>query len=304
MERAVWLKRSAYACIAFGVVLLSVHLADPPARSSAPAATAPAPRPQGEEAPKPVTRLLVCDDAWQTETDHSHATIEKFEVALRENCFGGWIRIPSAWKRWETQHAPGVSGGWVSYWYDGWDSPKGPFGLDEPTPDWTVKYRLRAEGNGKVLFYCVQGCPTVNASAGQTPEESKDDVRPTPWIETLTFDPNRICNDAVDKGAALDRSEFDGDWFDVPLREGCYGPTVRMPKAWRTWRHQSADDGSGWISFSMLVRPALGTSLKKTKPAKLNETVDDQSGFDIGGSNHNHEFRLQGKGIVRFIKVT
>jgi hypothetical protein len=73
--------------------------------------------------------------------------------------------------------------------------------------------------------------------------------------------------------------------FPVPLRDGCFGPVVRFPKAWGHWYFQPTGDepGAWWIAFWPVGK-------LPSRPLGPNEAYAATLG----------DFRLQGHGTVMF----
>ena len=220
---------------------------------------------------------------------------KRFRYMPIEGCFAKLV-LPGFSHNWYVQTVYPNAPGWIAVKCLNGNLAFPPQSPNGPAPYGNCGYRNDRErntflwqGNVEVMFVTVDADASPSAR-DRSPSEASN-VRPVPWRETLNFDKNRICNDALDKSAVIDHSEFDGDYLDVPLHEGCYGPTVRMPKTWNWWRHQSANDEVGWVSWSL-------SNGWLTDPIKLNEE-DKQYNVDLD----RREFRLQGKGTIRFIVI-
>jgi hypothetical protein len=217
---------------------------------------------------------------------------KRFRYMPVEGCFAKLV-LPGFSHNWYVQTVYPNAPGWIAVKCLNGNLAFPPQSPNGPAPYGNCGYRNDRErntflwqGNVEVMFVTVDADASPSARDHSSSETSN--VRPVPWRDTLHFDKTRVCNEALEKKAVIDKSEFAGDWFDVPLQEGCYGPTIWMPKAWLRWEHQSATDDVGWISWSM------GGGDNRTDPMKMNE--DRYSGV-----HYEHEFRLQGKGTIRFI---
>ena len=102
--------------------------------------------------------------------------------------------------------------------------------------------------------------------------------------DTSSYNPTRICPDAIDHDE--DHSAFQGRSFKVTMKEGCFGPFVRMPKAWRDWHTQAdGDEEHYWI--------AAWTNASKTPTRPFGAFADVNLGVYSA-------VRLQGHGTVIF----
>jgi len=112
---------------------------------------------------------------------------------------------------------------------------------------------------------------------------------PTPDLfQARNYNPALTCNDAW--GHETDSSAFTGDYFDVTIREGCWGGQVALPAAWNSRWHfqQVGNEGGTWIAF------AFPDPYPTAGPYGPNAIVEFP--------NYPMRFRLQGKGVFRFYR--
>lgn len=101
------------------------------------------------------------------------------------------------------------------------------------------------------------------------------------------YRPTFVCEDAWEQEQDLNYENFTGRYFDVTLREGCWGGYVTLPKAWTSGWHSQVlgNDPGTWIAYWFPGYPLAG-------PFGRNAVME----FPY----HPMEFRLQGKGTFRF----
>jgi TonB family protein len=98
------------------------------------------------------------------------------------------------------------------------------------------------------------------------------------------YNPNRICDDAFEH--VYDHSHEQITHFDVELGPGCFGSTIRLPAAWKTWFTQPLGDTKGWWwAFWPSGQNQMGPFTAKDSDQKLGS---------LG------TFRLQGQRKIRF----
>ena len=110
---------------------------------------------------------------------------------------------------------------------------------------------------------------------------------PVPTPRHYNYRPTFVCEDAWEQEQDLNYENFTGRYFDVTLREGCWGGKVTLPKAWASgWNSQVlGNDPETWIAIWFPGYPPAG-------PFGRNAVTE----FPC----HPGEFRLQGRGTFRF----
>jgi hypothetical protein len=99
----------------------------------------------------------------------------------------------------------------------------------------------------------------------------------------INYNPHTICPDAFNED--LDFSKKDIRYFDVKLREGCFGGFVHLPSSWHTWEDQPIGDQQGyWIAYWIANEANSRGPFYPNSKSVLNLSVT----------------RLQGHGTVRF----
>jgi len=103
----------------------------------------------------------------------------------------------------------------------------------------------------------------------------------------IVYNQTTICTDAFDED--LDHSKEQLRYFDVTLREGCFGGLVHIPRSWRHWQVEPVGDQNGfWIAFWLANEPRGRGPFLANDNNELTYSVT----------------RLQGHGTVRFYTNT
>ena len=123
----------------------------------------------------PQVRAVVCPGALDQKVDFSDLRENHFVVQLRENCFGGWVIVPTAWRYWHADTASDEKGQWRAWWFENDSVPLGPFLparrdiLGRP-----AHAAFRMEGRGSVVFYNNQSEPAQYGGEAPGREEVPD----------------------------------------------------------------------------------------------------------------------------------
>jgi hypothetical protein len=99
----------------------------------------------------------------------------------------------------------------------------------------------------------------------------------------IVYNATAICPDAFEQ--KFDFSDYKGNSFSVPLKQGCFGGVVNMPKAWHSWHTQPTGDQKGFWSAIWIVGQRQGVG-----PMNANDNRDFQY----------TKARFQGHGIILF----
>ena len=129
---------------------------------------------------------------------------------------------------------------------------------------------------------------------------------------TINFNSGVICDG--DEGKTLDYSiDIDKEAIVIPLKEGCYGPTVIIPNNWRKWGFRNATGKLGWAAFlSTTSTQATKDGSPEFGPIGLSSSRSEKLLYaEISGDHYNStfgyynfsvsKFRLQGNGAIRLI---
>lgn len=132
----------------------------------------------------------------------------------------------------------------------------------------------------KGMFWILGGILVIILAATMASYQS---ARQPPVQNSINYNSTRICPDAFNED--LDYSKKHVRYFDVTLREGCFGAFVHIPHDWQMWESQPVGDASGfwyavWIANEIRARGPFGAN----DHTNLSYTIT----------------RLQGHGTVRF----
>lgn len=112
-------------------------------------------------------------------------------------------------------------------------------------------------------------------------------ARYTQPTATINYSPTKICDDAFTEN--LDHTNDAISYFDVKLREGCFGGFITVPKIWKgDWHTQPVGDATGYWEAVWPEGRSQGLG-----PYKAN----DPTTLNLSSSAH---FRAQGHGTTRY----
>jgi TonB family protein len=122
--------------------------------------------------------IQICTDAFEQNFDFSDFKNNHFTIPLREGCFGGIVKTPSAWHSWVTEPSGDQNGFWYAIWIVGERQGIGPmFANDNRNLTYN---KARFQGHGSLLFYTNDVLP-IPTSPSQLPKSLQ--LQGTPQLD-------------------------------------------------------------------------------------------------------------------------
>lgn len=110
---------------------------------------------------EPVSATESLNEGEQTKAspdDHSRDRITRFEVAMRGDCFPGFVAVPRFWKHWEKQAVSDEPDWHIQFWFSSWADPSPIYGPNNmPRFDFSPSNLWRIRGKGKIRYTMTVG---------------------------------------------------------------------------------------------------------------------------------------------------
>lgn len=104
---------------------------------------------------------------------------------------------------------------------------------------------------------------------------------------------HQICNDAYQTETHYDKEN--PPYIDIRLKDGCFGGFVGLPAKWQTWQTQMlGSDPTDWVAYwaAGVTQPVGPYSATQANSKSITLSVPQG------------QLRLQGKGTLRFYRIT